>query len=286
MKKVLIFGADSYIGASFERYAQGRLDVTTVSSIGGEWKETDFSGYDSVVCVAGIAHRASKKENKELYFSVNRDLAVAAAQKAKIEGARQFVYFSSMYAYGVRKGEISSVTTPAPSKGDSYGLSKYQAEMLIEPMASEGFCVAIIRPPMVYGPECKGNFPLLVKIAKTVPFLPTLRNKRSMIYIDNLAEFLALIIEQGSQGVFCPQNKDYVCTAKMMEEVAISVGKTYRRLPLLNPFLSILMPMFPPLQSAFGNLYYSAEASKAPFSQDYQIVGFEDGIKRSVTGNE
>jgi len=286
VKKVLIFGADSYIGASFERYAQGRLDVATVSSIGGEWKETDFSTYDSIVCVAGIAHRARSKENKELYFSVNRDLAVAAAQKAKAEGARQFVYFSSIYAYGVKKGEISSVTTPAHRKGDCYGLSKYQAEALIEPMASEGFCVAIIRPPMVYGPGCKGNFPLLAKVAKTAPFLPTLRNKRSMIYIDNLAEFLALVIEQGSQGVFCPQNKDYVCTAKMMGEIAISIGKKDRRLPLLNPFLRLLMPMFPPLQSAFGNLCYSTEASKAPFCQDYQLVGFEDSIKRSVSGNE
>jgi len=269
-----------------DRYAKGRLDITTVRSIVGEWTDTAFSDYYSVVCVVGIAHRARKKENKELYFSVNRDLAVAAAQKAKSEGVRQFVYFSSIYVYGVNKGEISAHTTPAPREDDSYGLSKYQAELLIEPMASEGFCVAIIRPPMVYGPKCKGNFPLLVKIAKTVSFLPTLRNKRSMIYIDNLAEFLAILVEQGSQGIFCPQNKDYVCTAKMMEEIAVSIGKTSRRLPLLNPFLRVLMPLFPPLKSAFGNLYYSTEASKAPFSQDYQIVGFEDSIKRSVTGNE
>ena len=285
MKKVLIVGSQSYIGSSFERYAHGRLDVSTIGSLNDEWRNYDFSVFDSVVYVAGIAHRKQTRNNKDLYFKVNRDLAVSVAQKAKTDGTRQFVYFSSMAVYGMKSGEINECTVPAPRTDDHYGLSKHQAEELLEPMQSDAFHVAIIRPPTVYGYGCKGNFPLLVRIVKAAPFLPTLRNKRSMIYIDNLSEFLALIIEREAQGVYCPQNKEYVCTAIMMGEIAISFGKTYRRLPLLNPFLHILMPVSPPLKSAFGNLYYSLKKSTLPFEQDYQIVGFLESIKRSLEVN-
>ena len=280
LKKVLIFGAGSYIGESFARYAQGRFDVTTVDSTNDQWQKLDFSGFDCVVYVAGIAHRKQNKSDGGIYYAVNRDLAVSAAQKAKAENVGQFVYFSSLYAFGVTKGEISANTDSLPV--DPYALSKFEAEKLLEPMQSEDFKIAVVRPPMVYGPGSKGNFPQLVKMAKTLPLIPTVKNKRSMIFIDNLAEFLAIVIEERASGVLCPQNKDYVSTAKMMEEIVKHSGKKSFRFPLMNLPIFLFSPLSQSLQSAFGSLYYSPAVSKMPFDREYQLVDFEESIRKSV----
>ena len=286
MKKALIVGANSYIGISFERYVNGRIDVTTISSHGDVWQEIDYSGFDSVVFVAGIAHRKNKGADSDLYYFVNRDLAFETVKKAKAEGVRQFIYISSIYAGGIYKGEVSPQADKTPKSSDHYGLSKQQAEALLLSLQSENFRVAVIRPPMVYGPRCKGNFPELIKLVKKLPFFPTLQNKRSMIFVDNLSEFLAIVIEQEISGVLCPRNKEYVSTARMMEEIAKQTGSRYRPLPLLNPLVRMLMPLYPPLKNAFVSLFYSDEAPDMPFDRAYQAVGFEESIKRSVAGYE
>ncbi|MBR5508015.1 MAG: NAD-dependent epimerase, partial [Clostridia bacterium] len=93
MKKILITGAGSYIGTSFENYINknfpGEYIIDTVDMLDSSWKEKDFSGYDSVFHVAGIAHSDNGKISKEreaLYYSVNTDLTVETAQKAKTQG--------------------------------------------------------------------------------------------------------------------------------------------------------------------------------------------------------
>ena len=284
MKKVLIVGCDSYIGSSFERYVQGRLEVTTVDARNDEWLKIDYSAFDSVIYVAGIAHRKQTKDNKDLYFKVNRDLAVAVAQKARAEGVKHFIYFSSMAVYGMKKGVIAERVIPAPIESDYYGFSKYQAEKLIQPMHTDSFYIAIIRPPMVYGLHCKGKFQGLLKIARAFPVIPTLENKRSVIYIENLTELMAIIVEQDVSGTLCPQNKEYVSTSNMLAAIQNTLGNKVRRLPLLNVPIYMFLPLLSALQSAFGNLYYDASVSKMPFDQKYQLVGFEESIKRSVEG--
>jgi len=88
MKKILITGANSYIGTSFETYMAQFGDeytVDTVDMIGDGWKDVDFSGYDCVFHVAGIAHSDSgkiSKEKEKLYYAVNTDLTVETAKKA------------------------------------------------------------------------------------------------------------------------------------------------------------------------------------------------------------
>ena len=282
MKKVLIVGANSYIGTSFERYALGRLDITTVSSLDNNWRSIDYSGFDCIVYVAGIAHRKQTKKNKDTYFLVNRDLAFAVAQKAKAEGAKQFIYISSMAVYGMKSGEITERTVPSPRKNDYYGLSKWQAEGLISPLQSDDFQVTIIRPPMVYGPGCPGSFQALIRIVELSPIIPTMKNKRSMIFIDNLAELLALTIEEPVVGIVCPQNSEYVCTSAMMEEIAIALNKRYRRLSAISALTKLFIPICPPLQKAFGNLYYSDVASASHLMRNFNVVGFADSIRKSV----
>jgi UDP-glucose 4-epimerase len=282
VKHVLIFGAESYIGVSFERHVEGRLLTTTVDAQNDSWRGLDFSKYDSILYVAGIAHRKQTSENKGLYFAVNRDLAVLAAEKAKADGAGQFIYLSSLAVYGAKTGEIAEDTVPTPATGDWYGQSKHEAEKLLLPMQDDSFSVAVIRPPMVYGLGCKGKFNQLVRLAGALPFLPTLENRRSMIYIENLAELLAIVAEESASGVLCPQNAEYVCTSDMLAEARKGLGKSVRRLPLLNLLIRVAMPICPPLRNAFSSLCYSREASRMPFERPYQLIGFAESIQKSV----
>ena len=109
MKKILITGANSYIGTSFEKWVSRYPDKYSVDTIDMEdnnWKEKSFKGYDVVFHVAGIAHIKETRKNAELYYKVNRDLAFNVAQKAKNDGIKQFVFLSSMSVYGIENGVI------------------------------------------------------------------------------------------------------------------------------------------------------------------------------------
>ena len=107
MKKILITGANSYIGMSFEKYIKDNFAsdyvVDTIDMIDGSWKEKSFAGYDVVYHVAGIAHSDNGKisvEKEKLYRSVNTNLTIEVAKKAKAEGVKQFVFMSSAIIYG------------------------------------------------------------------------------------------------------------------------------------------------------------------------------------------
>jgi nucleoside-diphosphate-sugar epimerase len=106
-KKILITGANSYIGTSFEKWVSkydGKYKVDTIDMKDGSWKKKNFSEYDIVFHVAGIVHIKETSENRDLYYKVNRDLAYEAAQKAKVDGVEQFVFLSSMSVYGIENG--------------------------------------------------------------------------------------------------------------------------------------------------------------------------------------
>ena len=137
MKKILITGANSYIGTSFEKYLKENYPdeyiVDTVDMIDGSWREKSFAGYDSVFHVAGIAHQKETKKNAHLYYEVNRDLAVETAKKAKSEGVKQFIFLSSMSVYGMDTGVITKETKPNPKS--NYGKSKFQG---LHPPSADG----------------------------------------------------------------------------------------------------------------------------------------------------
>lgn len=212
MKKILITGANSYIGMSFEKYIKDNYPddyvVDTVDMIDGTWREKDFSGYDSVFHVAGIAHSDNGKispEKEKLYRSINTDLTVETAKKAKADGVKQFIFMSSAIVYGdsapIGKSKIITRDTLV-SPANCYGDSKVQAENGIRPLSDKNYKIVILRPPMIYGKGSKGNYPLLAKIAVKTPVFPYVKNERSMLYIENLCEFVRLMIENEEHGTF------------------------------------------------------------------------------------
>lgn len=258
MKKILITGANSYIGNSFEKYVNAAYPdnyiIDTVDMIDSSWREKSFSEYDCVFHVAGIAHQKETNENAHLYYEINRDLAIETAQKSKNDGVKQFIFLSSMSVYGMETGVITRDTIPHPKS--NYGKSKYQAEGGILKLADDSFTVCILRPPMVYGDGCKGNYQALVKIAKKLPIFADFQNKRSMIHIDTLAQFVIDSVNTKRSGIFRPQDSEYVCTCRMIKDIAGSMGKDIKLLKILNPFIFLLRAFTTKGKKAFGDLIY------------------------------
>src|SRR5699024_2076262 len=155
-----------------------------------------------------------------------------------------------------------------------YGDSKLQAEKRLATLEDEDFKVAVIRPPMVYGKGSKGNYPKLAKLAKITPIFPDYENKRSMIYINNLTEFLRLIVEYKDTGYFHPQNQEYVKTSEMVSTISQIHNKKIWLTKLFNPIISLLLNISL-MNKVFGDLYYKTELSLYEHRK-YQVVDFQE----------
>lgn len=276
MKKILITGENSYIGTSVEKWLGKHPDkytVDTVDTKGDDWNKKDFSEYDVVFHVAGIAHIKETKKNQDLYYKVNRDLAYEIAKKSKKCGVKQFVFLSTMSVYGLNSGAIDENTQLKPK--NHYGKSKLQAERLIEPLNEYHFSVAVLRPPMVYGKGCKGNYAKLEKLAQVTPIFPDINNKRSMIYIDNLCEFVRLLIDDCLNGLFLPQNKEYVNTREMVRLIAHLHDNNIKMTKLFNPLIRLFN--IKPIKKVFGNLIYNES-----ISNKVSLINFKESIKLTV----
>lgn len=280
MKNILITGADSYIGTSFENYMADWADdysVETVDMIDGSWRQKDFSKYDAVVHVAGIAHRKETAVNADLYYKVNRDLAVEVAKKAKSDGVRQFVFLSSMSVYGTDEGEITPDTAPNPKS--NYGKSKLQAEEALKELQSDEFLIVVLRPPMVYGKNCRGNFQLMLSLVRKSPIFPAVDNKRSMISIKNLCAFIRMIVDSQESGLFFPQNREYVNTTDMARIMADSIGKKVFLSSLAGFCIKLMFPFVSKAKKAFATLIYK-DCEQFDFA--YCEEGFEESVKNCI----
>ena len=273
MTKVLITGANSYIGCSFADYAMKHyaadFEIDTIDMKSDIWKGKSFAGYDCIFHVAGIAHADVgnvSEEVKTQYYRVNTELAIEVAEKAKAEHVKQFVLMSSMIVYGGLE-HITKDTKPQPA--NFYGDSKWQADKGVRALETESFLVTVLRPPMIYGKGSKGNYPLLAKLAKKLPVFPKVNNKRSMLYIENLCEFLCIVMKGQLSGIYFPQNKELMNTSEMVAEIAKTSGHKLWVTSLLAPFVAIgkKMPgkMGVLCRKAFGSSYYEPEMSGVGF---------------------
>lgn len=291
MKQILITGANSYIGTSFEKYIKDNYNddfhIDTIDMIDSTWKNYDFSKYDSVFHVAGIAHSDNGKiseEKSKLYYKVNTDLTIETAQKAKNDGVKQFIFMSSAIVYGesapIGKKKIITRETPV-SPANSYGDSKVRAEIGLHNIEDDNFKVVILRPPMIYGKGSKGNYPLLAKIALKTPIFPYVNNQRSMLYIDNLCEFVRLMIVNDEQGIFWPQNNEYSNTSELVKMIAEYHGRKINLIKGFTCLLRLMSYLTGLVNKAFGNLIYDFDLSSykvkyCVYSLDLSITKTEE----------
>ena len=282
-KRVLVTGVNSYIGNAFRSYMEQYPEEAVVDGISvrnDAWKTLDFSGYDCIFDVAGIAHADTghvSEEVKKRYYAVNCDLTVALAQKAKEEGVRQFIFMSSAIVYGDSapigfQRMITRDTPPAPA--DFYGDSKLQAEKGILPLADDHFKIAVLRPPMIYGKGSKGNYPVLSKMAQKLPAFPKVENCRSMLYIGNLVEFVRLVIKNEESGFFFPQNGQYSNTSQLVQMIAEAHGKHIILVGGCTVPLRLLSQATGLVNKAFGSLAYDMPMSE--YKENYRRFSLEE----------
>ncbi len=284
MKKILITAKNSYIGNSCENWLKQwseQYHVEKISLREDKWKELDFSKYDEIIHVAGIAHVSADKTKDELYYAVNRDLAIEIARKAKLEGVRHFIFLSSAILYGIdeavgKKVIIDLKTIPMPK--NAYGKSKLEADLEIQKMNDNFFGTVCVRTCMVYGAGCKGNFVVLKdKIAK-LPILPYVDNCRSMIHIDNLCNHIKELIDTEKTGVTFPQNAEYVRTNDIVKCIRCRKGKKTYESRILGCFVKALSKHMLICRKAYGDLAFDKMLSE----QSYIVINFQDSILKSL----
>lgn len=283
MKRVLITGLHSYVGTQVKEWLLKEEDnfcVDAISVRGSEWKKYDFTPYDVVFHVAGIAHVDAKKSMENEYRKVNTNLTIEVALKAKQSGVRQFIFMSSGIVYhesqSLKGDVIDSNTQPDPNT--FYGDSKLQAEIGIQNLEDKNYKVAIIRAPMIYGPSCKGNFLRLAKLATITPIFPDFHNKRSMVYIDNLCEFVKQIIIREERGIFHPDNEEYADTVEIVKYFAKKNNHKLFVWHGFNVFVHIGSHFLKSINKMFADSYYSEEVRKVSFK--YQVVSLEESLSK------
>lgn len=288
MKKILITGANSYIGTSFEKYMEKwpeKYQVDTLDMIGDDWKKYNFTGYDSVYHVAGIAHSDNGKISREkakLYYDVNSKLTIQTAMKAKKSGVKQFIFMSSAIVYGDSApiGKMKMITKDTPvNPANCYGDSKVKAENGLRKLEDENFKVVILRPPMIYGKGSKGNYPLMSKLAQKLPIFPNVKNCRSMLYVDNLMEFVRLMVENEERGTFWPQNAEYSNTSELVKMIAAQHGKRVILVKGCTLPLCLLRFATGIVDKAFGNLAYDKNISQ--YKENYRLFTLGESIKET-----
>lgn len=266
--KVLITGKNSYVGKNIGNFLLYKNMEVKYVSVRNGISEDKFTDVDVVVHCAAIVH---KKEAKfaTLYDKVNYELTVDIAEKAKKKGVKQFIFMSTMAVYGKSEGEINGNTPLQPKT--LYGESKLKAEKALEKIADENFKVSIIRPPMVYGRSCPGNYKKLRMLALKLPVFPLVENKRSFIYVENLAYFVWNTISEGKEGIFMPMDSKTESTGTMSKYICSVNNKEIK----FSPFLGKMVKKIPlnSLKKAFGSLYYGNDIAEV-----VSFTGFQEAI--------
>lgn len=287
MKRILITGKNSYIGQTFINWVKSNnvdYKIDTIDLKGPDWKKQDFSIYDCLIHLAAIVHK--KGQEDDIYYRINRDLAVETAKKAKIEGVKQFIFLSTMSVFGMNQGVINKETKLLPKT--SYGKSKLEAEKEIRKLGDEQFIVSILRPPMVYGPNASGNYSRLSKLAKKINIFPKINNQRSMLFVFNLHQFLKIIIDNQLSGTFYPKNSQHINTSQLVYEIAKAHNKSMHLINMGEAIPQFLIKHSAVFSKIFGTLVYDENLLGTP-NTEYKGLKFEYNnydFKRSIVISE
>lgn len=275
---ILITGEKGYIAKSLSAYLTSNLIDTSLfrkSVQNREKNNLDLKEIDVLIHLAALVHKKETPDSERLYHQVNTELTCQLATKAKTSGVKQFIFFSTMAVYGDAQGEINYHTNTNPVT--FYGKSKLAAEKKLLELQDEHFKVCIVRPPMVYGPKCPGNYSLLSKLSRKTFIFPKVENKRSMLFINNLNEFIFQLIQNKETGTFHPQDPQYINTSSMVREISKVHGNPIHFNKLVGRVLKLLIGNKMIYKKVFGDLYYDIELSSYK-DNSYQKSNLEQAI--------
>lgn len=261
MKQVLVTGESSYIGNSFKKWVEKNnknLDIKFISLKNNNWRDRDFSKYDVVLHLAGLVHKKEKQFSYEEYDRVNYELTKNLFEVCHSNSVDQFIFMSTFSVYGKESSldEISIINKKTKENPTTfYGKSKLKAEnYLISNKKSTS--LSIVRPPMVYGEDCTGNYKALKKISLISPVFPYIENKRSVVNINKLCFEIFNIINEKRDGVFIVQDEDFMNTSLEVKKIAELSGKKIYLSRFLGDLLIKLGKKNKTINKVFGSLIY------------------------------
>lgn len=201
------------------------------------WREV-LGGVDIVVHAAARAHvlKETSADPVAAFRSANVSATEKIARAAAEVGVRRVVFVSSIGVHGNTSGDSSFSEASAEAPVTPYAISKKEAEAVLRQVASDtGLEIAMVRPPLVYGPAVKANFLRLIKLVdKGIPApFGRVKNRRSFIYVDNLADLIlaAAIHPKAAGETFVAADDTMLSTPALWRELAQRLGKSARLLP-------------------------------------------------------
>lgn len=265
--KIGLTGSTGFIGAAFLKQYSQEYDIQLINL-----RDPDFAskipGLDGLVHCAGLAHKDNPPPREE-YFRVNYDFTKQLVDACILHQVKHFIYLSTFH-----------VNLKNPT---SYSESKVAAENYLNSITSQ-IIISIIRPPMVYGENCKGNFPKLAKLIKLGPILPFKynENRRSLIYVDNLTGFISHLLKTKTPGTFSPQDEKTVSIQDLA--VFISEGYGQKKLLIAPPkfFLKLLKKFVPTIYDRLYNDLFVDPAINFQQTGYSPLVATDVAIKRTV----
>ena len=123
--------------------------------------------------------------------------------------------------------------------------------------------MAVLRPPMIYGKGCRGNYQSLRRLILKTPVFPRCGNRRSMLYVGNLCLFMGRLLESGQGGLFFPQNREYVSTDGLAREIAAANGKKLWQPKGFGGLLRAMGRRISLFGKVFGSLTYDQSMSES-----------------------
>jgi len=269
-------------------------DLILVKKVDAEtnWKKA-LMGIDCIFHCAGISNNLNKKNYENIYHNVNvlgtKNLANQAAQA----GVKRLIFLSSIKVNG-ENTETHQVeekfNNKSPTKPNgAYAISKLEAEKELLKIASNtDLEVVIIRSPLIYGPGVKGNLKSLIKLINTgIPLpLKNIKNKRSLIGIDNLVNLLIHCIEhpRAKNQIFLASDGEDFSTPELLRIIGLSMKRSVKLFPFpvsLLKFFSLCLGK----KEEFNKLSQSLQIDNKYLCETLNWkppVGFEEGIKRMV----
>ena len=244
MKKIVVTGTSGFVGKRFVEYNNNKYIIESLSLRDVDISTLKLKGVDAIIHLAGKAHQMEKIEDR-IYFDVNYGLTKSLVDRAMQENVPHFIYISTTKVYGDEINSVLNENSPCIPT-DVYGESKLKAELYLSTISSS-IKTAVVRPPLVYGPEVKGNLIQLLHLCKKnipLPFGNT-QNARSMVFVDNLIALINTIIDQQATGIYIAGDRDTLSTDKLVSLIRLNLGmkKMLITVPFfLRKIIKILKP--------------------------------------------
>ena len=315
MKKVLVTGASGFVGKALcselvklnfivsgtvrnldalsNNYNYECIPIGDINSK-TNWKNT-LEKVDCIIHCAGRTHKMSKNKDLDNFYLANSEGTKHLAEQAIEAGVKRLVFLSSVKVNGESTDKINSkeifTNNDSPRPQDAYSISKFQAEKALWKIASRtGLEVVVVRLPLVYGEDVKGNLAQLIKIIKLGIPLPLrmVKNQRSMIGIDNLVDLLICCINHpGANGkCFLASDGKDLSTVHLIKLIASSVEQRVCLFPVplfVLKFSGFIFGKQKEINRLVGSLRVDNSYTREMLNWS-PPVSVEEGIRRMVNG--